>query len=113
MILSVVCCAPGKLVYAAGQQGVLVKGRSGSWEVVEWDEEVSVDIWDLCWFEEKLYVATMTALYTLSGNSLVEVDFGEIPPPSCYSLTAAEGVLWSIGRDDVASFDGHDWRRYD
>jgi hypothetical protein len=80
--------------------------------MIKWEEEVSVDIWDLCWFREKLYVATMTALYTLDGNNLVEADFGQMPIPTCYSLTAAEDVLWSIGRDDVASFDGAIWQVY-
>ncbi len=55
----------------------------------------------------------MTDLFTLEGNALVPVDFGEIGTPTCYNLTTAEGVLWSIGRDDVASFDGTTWRRYD
>jgi hypothetical protein len=40
------------------------------------------------------------------------VDFGKVRTPSCYSLSVAEGVLWSVGRDDVASFDGKSWKRY-
>ena len=113
VILAAVCCAPNDVVYTAGQQGVLIEGRNDAWEAIQWEDDVTVDLWDLCWFQEKLYVATMTALYTLNGNSLVEVDFGETPVSTCYSLTPAEGVMWSIGRDDVASFDGKMWQRYD
>jgi hypothetical protein len=113
LILSSVCCALDGVVYICGQQGTLIKGRESSWETVQWEDDVSVDLWDLNWFQDKLYVATMTNLYTLDGNKLVEVDIGETGTPSCYSLTSAEGVLWSIGRDDVASFDGKNWVIYE
>lgn len=112
VILTSVCCASDGLVYICGQQGVLIKGRHASWEIVEWDDEIDIDIWDLCWFNDKLYVATMTNLFTLNGNDLVGVDFGEIEVSSCYSLTQAEGVMWSIGKDDVLSFEGNTWRSY-
>ncbi|MCP3102592.1 hypothetical protein LZ198_27330 [Myxococcus sp. K15C18031901] len=113
VVLSAVCCAPDGSVYVAGQQGVLLKGRGSAFTAVAWAEEVTSDLWDLCWFRDKLYVATTTALYTLEGNRLVEVDFGAVGTPTCQSLTTAEDVLWSIGRDDVASFDGTAWRRYE
>ncbi len=48
----------------------------------------------------------MRALYTLTDRGLVPVDFGDDEPASCYRLTSAEGVLWSVGPDDVFSFDG-------
>jgi hypothetical protein len=113
VILSAVCCGPDNMVYACGQQGVMIRGRNSSWEIIEWDNEVSVDLWDLCWFQDKLYVATITNLYTLDENQLVQVDFGEMETPSCYNLTTSDGVLWSIGKDDVVSFDGKTWQRYD
>jgi hypothetical protein len=112
-ILTAVCCAGDGVVYVSGQQGVMIKGRHDRWESIEWEENVDVGIWDLCWFNEKLYVATMTNLYTLQGNQLVSVDFGGLGIPSCCSLTQAEGVMWSIGKEDVLSFDGATWRRYD
>lgn len=110
--LTAVCCADDGTVYAAGQGGVLVRGRRDAWSVVDWEEEVTADLWDLCWFRERLYVATMTGLYTLGADRLVPVDFGDARPSSCYSLSAAEDVLWSVGRDDVVSFDGHGWQKY-
>jgi hypothetical protein len=101
------------VVYAAGKDGVMVKGRNDSWEIIEWEADVDADIWDLCWFAGKLYVATISNLYTLNANRLDEVDFGEIDVSSCYNLTEAQGVLWSIGNQDVLSFDGTNWQRYD
>lgn len=112
LILTAVCCGGDGVVYAAGQQGTVLRGRRDGWELVPWDEEVSVDLWDLCWFRGKLYVAAINGLFTLEGNMLAPVDFGIVDTPSCFSLTEAEGVLWSIGRDDVLSFDGSAWRRY-
>jgi hypothetical protein len=107
-----VCCAGDGVVYAVGQQGTMLRGRRDRWELVPWEEEVSVELWDLCWFGDKLYVAAINGLFTLEGNLLAPVDFGIVDTPTCFSLTTADGVLWSIGRDDVLSFDGSAWRRY-
>jgi hypothetical protein len=109
--LTAICCAGDGRVYAAGQGGVLLRGRGDTWELVPWADEVSVDLWDLCWFQGVLYVATMTGLFTLQGNRLEAVDMGG--PVTCYSLSEAEDVLWSVGVADVASFDGTTWTRYD
>jgi hypothetical protein len=100
-------------VYAAGQGGVLVSGRGDAWTPVDWEDEVTADLWDMCWFQDRLYVATMSGLYTLDANRLVPVDYGAMGPVTGYSLSAAQGVLWSIGKTDVASFDGTAWRKYD
>lgn len=113
LILTSVCCAGDNVVYIGGQQGVLIKGRNSVWEIVQWEEPVDADLWDLCWFQDKLYVATIASLYVLTENKLVEVDFGEIAVSSCYSLTQAEGILWSVGSYDVVSFDGTTWQKYD
>lgn len=113
LILTSVCCAGDNAVYIAGQQGLLIKGRNRAWEIVQWEEPVDVDLWDLCWFQDNLYIATISSLYVLEENKLVEVDFGGIAVDSCYSLTQAEGVMWSVGSYDVVSFNGATWRKYD
>ncbi len=113
LILSSICCVQDGVVYIGGQEGVLIQGRNDSWEIIEWEEETDIDIWDLCWFEGKLYVASMTDLFTFDKDRLVVVDFGELEIPTCYSLTEAEGIMWSVGKDDVLSFDGKRWQRYE
>jgi hypothetical protein len=113
LIMTAVCCAGDDVVYVAGQQGVMIRGRNDEWEAIEWEDDVSDDLWDLCWFGDKLYVATMTGIYTLEGSTLEPVDLGDVEIATFYSLTTTDGVLWSIGRDDVASFDGTNWQRYD
>jgi hypothetical protein len=112
LILTSVCCAEDDKVYVVGQRGTLIRGRRDKWEIVELGDEFDTDFWDVCWFKKKLYLSTMTGLYTLKGDRLDEVEFDDTLNPSCYRLSTAEGVLWSIGAADVMSFDGKKWRNY-
>jgi hypothetical protein len=113
LILTSICCAKDGFVYVAGQNGILIKGRNNDWEIIRLEIEFSTDIWDLCWFEDTLYVATMSNLLTLENNKLIPVDFGETKASSFYSLSSADGVLWSVGKEDVLSFDGKNWNLYE
>ena len=112
VILTGVECAPDGNVYVCGQGGTLLRGRNDTWEQLE-QENVEDDLWDLCWFKKKLYVASMTFLYQLDGDELTPVNFGKDAPDSCYKLTEAGGVLWSVGQEDLFSFDGRTWTRWD
>ena len=29
--------------------------------IVAWEDEITADFWDLCWFRDKLYIATLSA----------------------------------------------------
>lgn len=111
LILTGVCCAEDR-VYVCGQHGTLVEGRHDAWDIVDL-MEMKDDFWDICWFGETLYLATMTMLYTYTDEGLLPVVFGADSPATCYRLTHAEGVLWSVGSNDVFSFDGSQWARVD
>ncbi len=108
--LNTVKCAGNETVYLAGHDGILIRGRENIWEIID-HEETDDDIWDLEWFEGKLYVSTMDAVYRLKKEELEPVDFGKDPPKSCYQLSAAKGVMWSNGEYDIMSFDGNAWAR--
>jgi hypothetical protein len=108
--LTSVRCAGNGIVYAAGHDGLLVRGRAGQWDLVEQDE-MTEDIWDLEWFGSDLFVSTFSGVFRLDGDVFEPVDFGADPPKSTYHLSAAPGVLWSIGEFGVASFDGSGWGR--
>lgn len=113
LILTGVCCAGDQYVYVCGQNGTLLVGRHGVWKQIELNN-FSNDFWDIHWFNGRLYIASLQKLYTFDDSSgLVAVEFGSDSPSSCYRLTSAEGVLWSIGSDDVFSFDGQHWVRVD
>jgi len=107
--LSCVNCAGNDTVYIAGDSGVLLRGRENSWETIE--SELEDDIWDLEWFMGLLYASTMDGLYKLIDDEMEPVDFGKDTPETCYHLSAAEGVMWSIGAKDIMSFDGKSWTR--
>jgi hypothetical protein len=108
--LNAVTCAADDMVYVAGCKGILLRGRHDAWTVIE-HEAFTDDIRDLEWFQGVLYVSTLSGVFRLQGDRLVPVDFGEDSPKSTGQLSAAEGVLWSIGRHDVVSFDGSRWTR--
>lgn len=112
VVLSGICCAGDGHVYACGQSGTLLRGRGQDWEVLE-TEGLTDDLWDVRWFMDRLYVASMSALYVLQDDALVAVDFGRDAPDSCYKLTDAEGVMWSIGQQNIFSFDGAAWQRWE
>ncbi len=111
--LTSVCCAENGKVYAAGREGVLLEGRGEQWAPVELSTPANADFWDLCWFGGRLYVATSVGLFTLEGDALVPVDFGEKAPQTFFSLSSFDGVLWSVGKADVASFNGKIWQMYE
>jgi hypothetical protein len=110
LILTRVFCAEDGEVYICGQRGILLKGRGARWEVIE-QQETQEDLWDLQWFNGKLYLSTTRMLYTLEGDRLERVETGDEIAGSCYHLDAADGILWSIGAKDILQFDGEEWTR--
>lgn len=110
VILNSVFCAPDGNVYCCGRNGILIRGRNTQWELIE-HGDTTADLWDVCWFEDRLFVSSISFLYELNGERLISKDFGE--PISCYHLSAADGILWSIGSNDVMEYDGKAWRRID
>jgi hypothetical protein len=108
--LAAVKCADDGTVFIAGHGGILLRGSGDVWEVIE-QEGTDDDIWDLEFFQGKLYVSTLAGLFVLKGDTLGAVTFGRDTPRSTYQLSAAEGVMWSNGEFDVMSFDGKIWSR--
>ena len=112
LVLVDVCCAGDGMVYAIGREGLLIKGRNDKWEIVDTDD-LSEDLWSLAWFEGQLYISSMYSVYTLEKKGLAEVSMGKDTPGTCHRLSAADGVLWSIGAKDIMAFDGKTWTRID
>lgn len=112
LILTDVCCAGNGVVYACGREGLLLKGRDQTWEVID-PPGTSQDLWSLAWFNDRLYLSTFYALYTLGQNGLDAVDTAPETAKTFHRLSAADGVLWSIGAKDVLSFNGKSWTRID
>jgi hypothetical protein len=112
IILTNICCAGDDNVYVCGRLGTLVRGRNNVWQMVE-HESTEEDFWGIAWYNDKLYLSTMRTVYQLEGDQLEVIDFREDIPSSCFHLSTADGVLWSIGSKDVMAFDGQNWTRID
>ncbi len=109
-LLNRVYCAPDGKVYVCGPGGLLLRGREEIWEIVE-QNDTDDDLWDIEWFNGKLYLSSLHALFTLEGDELALVDTGDETPETCYHLDAADGILWSIGAEDILEFNGETWKR--
>ncbi|PTL85143.1 hypothetical protein DAT35_07855 [Vitiosangium sp. GDMCC 1.1324] len=112
VVLTRVLCAGDGHVYATGRQGLLLRGRDARWEVVEHDGPRE-DIQDMAWYGDRLYLSTHRQLFTLSGDRLTPIHFGDDAPETCYHLSVADGVLWSFGAKDLMAFNGQKWTRVD
>ncbi len=110
VVLTGVACAKDGVVYVTGQNGTLLRGTSvAPFERVPLDG-VTDDLWDCRWFEDRLFVSSLTGLFTLAGTKLERVD---VPGARTFRrLSESEGVLWTIGADDVFCLDGT-WARVD
>ncbi len=59
-----------------------------------------------------MWLSPTESLHRLNGEQLGLVDYGgEDIPATCYHLSAADGLLWSIGAHDVMEFDGKRWTK--
>ncbi|MBN6149837.1 hypothetical protein JR065_05760 [Xanthomonas sp. AmX2] len=103
-------CAPDGFAYACGQLGTLLRGRDDQWEAIE-HGSTKEDLWGMEVFDGQLYVSSSHLVYRLEDGKLIPVDFGDDAPQTCYHLSAADGIMWSIGPKDVMEFDGSNWKR--
>jgi hypothetical protein len=110
VILTGLYCVADGQVYICGQEGTLIRGRNNSWDLID-TGEITADFWNVHWFNDTLYISTMSKLYQVRGTEVSAVDFGADAPQTCYWLTDADGVMWSLGSDDIFSFDGKKWTR--
>jgi len=112
LVLVHVCCGPDGNVYACGRVGTLLRGRGDKWDIIR-HESITDDIWNLAWYDNHLYFSTMSGVYMLEGDEVRVVGLGDLGAETFFHLSAADGVLWSIGAKDVLAFDGESWVRID
>lgn len=94
-------------VYACGQSGTVLRGRREEWSALA--SSVNDDLWSIHSFGSRIFVAALTSLYELIDDTLQVVTEAAAIASTFGTLTAAEGVLWSVGEDDVICFDGTAW----
>jgi hypothetical protein len=109
-IISDIWCSPSGTVFACGQAGTVLVRSGGAWRVID-QEATEDDFWSLREFGGKVYLATMQAVYELSGNTLTPVDFGPDTPETCFALSVAGNMMWSVGAKNIFAFNGTQWTR--
>ena len=110
LALQKIRCAEDGHAYICGQQGILLRGRGTSWQAID-HNATTEDLWGLESYGGRIFVSSTRFVYELRNGSLVPVDFGTDVPATCYHLSAADGIMWSIGAKDVREFDGQAWQR--
>jgi len=115
LILFRVVCGGDDVAYACGQNGIILRGRAQSWEVVD-HGATRLKLWGATWFRDQLYVASTKSLFVLNGNTLEPVDIASpreldfSKNTSFYHLDSNEEVLWSAGRKMLLfTEDGKTW----
>lgn len=109
LILSDICCAGDGRVYACGQGGLIVHGRDDQWSVLDIHNE-QPDLWSICWFKNRIFIASMQDIYLIEGGKVLRTDAAEAGS-SFYDLSVAGDTLWSIGAKDLLRYDGIRWER--
>lgn len=97
------------MVYACGQNGTLVRGRKGQWDVVAEDSTVD-DFWSVASFNGQIWVTSFGALYRLDGDDLVIMEPG-VKCDTYQKLSVAEDLLWSLGTLDFVATDSVQWTK--
>lgn len=109
-IITDLWCSPSGSVFACGQAGTVLVRSGGVWRVID-HEATEDDFWSLREFGGKVYLATMQAVYELSGNTVTPVDFGSDAPETCFALSVAGNMMWSVGAKNIFAFNGTQWTR--
>jgi hypothetical protein len=109
--LSNVRCRSSQEVFVCGNSGTFFKGSaSQGWQMLT-DDEVRQNFWGMDLYQGKVYLAYAGGLLVHDGNAFSPVDFGLPEKIECHRVHSADGILWSIGIDHLAFYDGTGWRR--
>ena len=109
-ILTSIVCGKDKEVYVAGQNGVILKGKGKHFSIIS-DDTFTDDLFDIAFFNNKVYLSGLFSLFCLNKNKIKLIEFGSDSPSSFGKLTHSEGLLWSVGNTDCFSFNGKKWKR--
>ncbi len=108
MRISAIVCADDKQVYAVGRFGHIVQGRGDKWKMIEQDLTTQ-DFTDAVWYNDRLYLCSISTLYELKDGKLSETHFGNVAPRRAGSLYVNEGLMMTAGNNSMAVYDGKVW----
>lgn len=110
LILARVRCVRRDLVYVCGQKGLLLVGNRRGWQVIDHGENIG-EFWDVEYFDERIWLVADNRLVMLDQGKLSPVVTGLSPRTDAHRLSANGNMLWSIGENDLAVYDGAHWSR--
>ncbi len=99
-------------LWACGRRGTLLHGNhiDGFRNLLE--PERSRHYLSVTMYDDQLFLATNVGLYTYADGSVSPVRTGLVPEyRDGHILQVVDGVLWAIGYEDIARFDGKVWER--
>ena len=98
------------VIYACGQAGALLRGDGDGFEPVR-QTETTDNLYGLAWFDDRLFVASLTKIWTLEGDRLEPVDVGIPGRLTTGDLEAGAGMLWSVGAKHLLRTEnGKTWK---
>jgi hypothetical protein len=109
--LNALRCVKKDAVWIAGQNGTVVHGRAGQWNLIK--NEDFGNVYGIEEYNGNIYVAGNGVLGRVDGKSITKIDTGLGRPVTTHRLYAKDGQLWSIGEKDVLLFDGASWKKCD
>ncbi|WP_342364346.1 hypothetical protein [Terrarubrum flagellatum] len=103
-----------KTIWICGRAGLLLRGNhiDGFRQVAAGDSREA--FLSMAKYEGRLYLAAETGLHMLEGDRIVRARTTLTPDlRDAHWIDVTDGVLWSIGYEDIARFDGEQWERLD
>lgn len=87
-------------VYIAGDKGILLKGNSKGFHVVQ--TGINDDLWGLEWFNNKLYIGTTrNGIYEFDGKNFHKILTAPKNDFECHTLNAYGGQMLALGSKDI------------
>lgn len=99
LTLNKVLAVSDQLAFIAGKMGTLLRYDGAGWAALP-QADLTIELWDLAWFRDRLFVATGSDLLALDPTgALVRVTGA---PPDITHLSVADETMWAISRKQVA-----------
>ncbi|CAA9889669.1 conserved hypothetical protein [Candidatus Methylobacter favarea] len=106
--LESIICTTGGQVFSCGASGLLLQGRRDVWNVIDHGLTTNT-LWSIEEFDGSVFFADSIALYRYDKHTSEKVNIVVGKSISCSYLHANDGVLWSVGENNIARYDGQNW----
>lgn len=106
--LGAVRCLGPDDVWICGNQGIVLHGHFNQWQRVD-DAAFTGNWYSIEAFNGQIWLAGNDVLARIVDGAIERVDPGLGKPFTVHKLHAKDGLLWTIGRADILTFDGKSW----